>query len=344
MKASSPQASELVLNTEQRSFPTTLEHVQLFDEAHWLIADSNQVCKTDDAGKSWKQIYRVDTKDDRSNSIRSLSFIDMQNGFLIVGNDLMRTYDGGISWSTIAEIGSTEDVLIQDIHFTDSQHGWAVGLEWQKEFLKDPKVLQYIGAVFNTEDGGVTWRRQELNTGKYDKPESWSLTSVYFIDVQTGWVAGDGVIFWTTNSGEKWNPSSTNYKDYKHIEFLDNRFGWATQRQGSGFAVTTDGGKTWKFLKGPPAFGSWSASLVFLTPEHGFAVLLSLYETRDGGRSWRWRAGDNRKGEFQYDYVGRARNGALVVLGVSRERIISLVSTDGGLNWQPSNSDLQNIR
>ncbi len=53
MKASSPQASELVLNTEQRSFPTTLEHVQLFDEAHWLIADSNQVCKTDDAGKSW---------------------------------------------------------------------------------------------------------------------------------------------------------------------------------------------------------------------------------------------------------------------------------------------------
>lgn len=54
------------------------------------------------------------------------------------------------------------------VHFTDSQNGWAVGLN---------------GTILQTSDGGETWTKQESGTLAH-------LSDVQFPDAQTGWIVG----------------------------------------------------------------------------------------------------------------------------------------------------------
>lgn len=61
---------------------------------------------------------------------------------------------------------------------------------------------------------------------------------------------------------------------------FNDRFGWATQRQGAEFSVTIDGGRHWRWLNGPPRYGSWGTNAVFLTTQYGYATLESLYMRR----------------------------------------------------------------
>ncbi len=332
---------------QTQPFPAGFRYAQLLDRYNWLIGDFYDVWKTEDGGETWHRIYGIERSYNSRVNIKGFSFIDEKTGFLATNQNLLRTTDGGASWNEVAAIKSRdEESSINNIYFLDSLRGWAVGLIWQKDFLIKPTVSQYIGAVFATQDGGQTWQHQRLNIPKgfFKESDRWALEDVFFRDANNGWVVGDGVIFWTKDGGESWHLAKAKSAQYRQVEFLNAQLGWATQREGAGFAITTDGGQRWKFLEGPPAFGTWPAHIVFLTTQYGFATLISLYETKDGGQSWKWRTGGNSEQEHQYDYIGRARDGTLTVLGISRETITALVSTDNGLTWQPSNFNLQNVR
>src|SRR5687768_7253936 len=39
--------------------PTSFNYVELFDRNHWLVAESNRLLKTEDAGRKWTQTYTV---------------------------------------------------------------------------------------------------------------------------------------------------------------------------------------------------------------------------------------------------------------------------------------------
>ena len=105
------------------------------------------------------------------------------------------------SWSPVlgAEDPSTwqEDAALHDVQFVDTQTGYAVGAH---------------GSILKTADGGRSWRILTSGT-------SGSLQSVCFLTDQIGWVAGrdvipfagidSGVLFFTDNGGETWNPISS---------------------------------------------------------------------------------------------------------------------------------------
>lgn len=137
--------------------------------------------------------------------------------------------------------------------------------------------------------------------------------------------------------GKTWQISRAPYADCGHVEFLDHHFGWATEWQGGRLLITKDGGRQWKLLETTPSFGSWPLHVVFMTRQHGFASLLALYETVDGGMTWKWRAGGNKLGDQTFDYVGRARDGSLVAIGLDRAGTTALVSRDGGKSWDSQN-------
>jgi photosystem II stability/assembly factor-like uncharacterized protein len=321
--------------------PARFNYVQLFNQSHWLVAELNRVLKTEDAGRTWTQIYIVKTTTDDSNQIRGLCFVDERVGFLIVGGHLVFTDNGGTNWADLGAIRA-EKISFRNCYFTDAMRGWAVGMTWQEGWVNDPKIPRYVGSAFATQDGGRTWRQQRLDLPKGHRPDGmyWGLNDVLFKDAKTGWFVGDrGTIFSTEDGGETWRLANAKDVDYQSVNFLDGRFGWATYKYGNsswGVAMTTDGGQQWKLLNESLAYGTWPVCAVFLTPEHGFAVSLKLYDTKDGGRQWNWRSGGDNVGEVAFEYFGQARDGTLVALGLSGNSIASLVSTDGGTTWQSS--------
>jgi photosystem II stability/assembly factor-like uncharacterized protein len=323
--------------------PTSFDYVELFDRGHWLVAESNRLLKTEDAGHKWTQKYTVTPATDEANKIQGLSFIDERTGFLIVGGRLLQTDNGGTTWTIVGPISEGEKIHYKSCRFTDSMHGWVVGMLWNKAWVKDSNIPRYVGIAFTTQDGGQTWQRRQLDLPKGYRPDQthWSFNDVFFKDAKTGWLVGDrGAIFGTGDGGQTWRLVSAPDVDYQRVNFLDERFGWATYKYGNsswGVAVTYDGGQRWKLLKESFVSGTWPVFAVFRSPEHGFAISLKLYETRDRGQRWISLSGGDRVGEVAYEYLGEAKDGTIVALGLTEGIVTPLISTDIGTTWHTNN-------
>lgn len=312
--------------------PVIIAYAELLDSNNWLVADYDCIWRTEDGGRTWAESYREKAGAATEQRIRGLSFVDDKTGFLILGRRVLRTHDGGGSWDEVGELNFDAD----GCYFTDESHGWAVGRVWLEEFMTNSKAPQCVGTIFNTEDGGRTWRQQRvrLPQGYFEEGTRWYLSDVFFTDQRKGWAVGFGVIFWTIDGGESWHVAEAEKRQYGHVRFLDDQFGWATQQEGEELAITTDGGLHWRSFSGPPTYGSHSTSAVFLTPKQGFAVLIKLYKTEDGGRTWRVAGGTGPS--EGYDYLGKTRDVGLVALGLHNDTLTVLTSVDNGITWQPN--------
>jgi len=113
-----------------------------------------------------------------------------------------------------------------------------------------------------------------------------NLRSIGFVDMLTGWIAGDGgSIFRTTDGGLSWKRlESGTSADIHQIGFVDWNHGWAvgqTSTAGSVVLMTADGGRTWrrKEMQG--------ISRIFFTDQNtGWAVGPTILKTVDGGETW----------------------------------------------------------
>lgn len=120
-------------------------------------------------------------------------------------------------------------------------------------------LVGHDGLVARTEDGGVSWLKQQIAL-PYDegRKAKTTLMDVFFINSERGWICGnDGVILSTTDSGRTWTTTmSPTKKTLVSIRFVDASHGWAvggfpepslpTMKPSNVIVETTDGGKTWK--------------------------------------------------------------------------------------------------
>ncbi len=121
------------------------------------------------------------------------------------------------------------------------------------------------------------------------------MQAVDFLNPGNGWLAGQGVIWKTTDSGRSWRATYFGPAGLRAIKFVNARDGWAWSWRR--LLSTTDGGSTWQQVyqaaAGPLASLSWTG------PETGYAVIGAasgppgrtqpgggLYRTNDGGSSW----------------------------------------------------------
>jgi len=177
------------------------------------------------------------------------------------------------------------------------------------------------------------------------------LTSVYFINPQTGWIAGvagdTNFILRTTDSGSHWERHEVDiaFGSSLHlIRFWDSYLGFAGSR--SRLYRSTDSGIDWQQV--PQSFFGIS-NLVFVTPSKGWLVCAapvsgdggvgSLHQTTDSGATWAIRDSSH----FMYCDISFADT-LFGMLTADNHAVLNDVSagfmkrtTNGGATWDSIN-------
>lgn len=197
----------------------------------WVAGDTGFVSRTTDGGLTWtKQL--VATKD----SINDIYFRNKTDGYLLAGNSIYQTDNGGETWREIrryfaSDFGGSMPELYS-VRFSGKKRGWVVGSISSNDVVVDSLVIY-------TNDGGKSWQRQRV-------PTKQELIHVDFADEKRGWIVGaGGTIMHTDDGGETWAEQQSNTRaTLYHVDFRDERTGWAVGERGS-ILRTTDGGITW---------------------------------------------------------------------------------------------------
>jgi photosystem II stability/assembly factor-like uncharacterized protein len=247
---------------------------------------------TTNAGKTWHLCISDSTIGNR-NILSAAFFLDSLHGWVIqklpgVPDSLLRTTDGGRSWSR-ALLQLPSDILSPlPFCFIDTLHGYGIAAQ------------QYGNDFVYTADGGVTWMTFYSNL--VDKDTNWQIAwnvdksgifSALFapppiecIGCTTTRLTIFGV---TTDYGATWVDESsypldyTTYSNNIDVEcFAGGKAGIITY--GNELLVTTDHGKTW----GTNSFCKTDdiANILFSDKNNGLALSGNLYRTSDAGRNW----------------------------------------------------------
>src|SRR5439155_761316 len=138
-----------------------------------------------------------------------------------------------------------EDATLRSVFFIDYKEGWTVGDE---------------GVILHTLNGGKTWHRQQTGLRS-------SLRSVHFLTSDVGWVVGReelpygmgsvGVVLYTSDGGLEWKRQLANtLPGLNQVRFVDSQTGYflgdGNDQFPSGVFKTSDGGKSWEPVPGPP--------------------------------------------------------------------------------------------
>ena len=155
---------------------------------------------------------------------------------------------------------------LNDVHFVDHLHGFAVG--------------QY-GRMTATIDGGETW----VESTPFPACNSRTIT---FTTADSGWVGGSCGIYFTSNGGGTWTLQSPLVQGINDLFFLDSKHGWAACDKLQTMR-TTDGGTNWHLdsVEVPSTPNNPTLAIHFKDKMNGWVVggVLPHYST-DGGDTW----------------------------------------------------------
>jgi photosystem II stability/assembly factor-like uncharacterized protein len=160
--------------------------------------------------------------------------------------------DAGKTW-TKGRSGTRR--LLYGVSMADDRKGWVVGQE---------------GTILRTEDGGLTWTKQETNK----EAEGSHLFSVHALDANTAWAVGDwGTRIFTDDGGKTWQDFSLTI-DEEHPQFV-----WLAppeqEKVRAGEKVYEDVGLTDVFCLPAPSQSCW------IIGEFGY-----IFRSETGGRTW----------------------------------------------------------
>ena len=117
---------------------------------------------------------------------------------------------------------------------------------------------------------------------------------MYFVNKDTGWVAGgEGIIFKTKDGGATWENQQLNdikYGTLTSLFFIDEHTGWACgsgfDRDGGTVLKIEDGGEQWKLQQS--GYNTFVYSVCFTNVNDGWAVGDEgiMFSTINGGSNW----------------------------------------------------------
>ncbi len=150
----------------------------------WVISH------TTDGGANWSNQYT--DVDNTNKTLNAIQFTDLNHGW-VAGDSckFLRTTDGGAHWTAITNTGMPHDAKSKCIFFLDANNGW-IGTSYA---VPGPEITPRR-ILLHTTDGGASWTTQQPSF-LFDSAHTHTsaIFSIYFHDVDNGWIIGDyGVI------------------------------------------------------------------------------------------------------------------------------------------------------
>jgi photosystem II stability/assembly factor-like uncharacterized protein len=272
----------------------------LNESTGWASSYNKQIYKTIDGGSSWSLQYTG------LNNLNNIKFIDANNGWCTESNLILRTTNGGITWTRYnIPLDAWYDYSISDYHFFDSQNG----------------VLVNYNKTFKTTNGGITWARLS-GVVTY-------ANSIAFVNNSIGYgVGANGSIVKTTNGGNTWisQSKSVTNESLKATFFLDSQQGWGAGHNNT-VLKTTNGGRNWIRQSAPFISAN---DIFFVNPQKGWIVgnLGIMYRTINGGSNWIEPLSTASSNDINTVFFKDSLNG-----WIGGQNGLIMKSINGGINW-----------
>jgi photosystem II stability/assembly factor-like uncharacterized protein len=260
----------------------------------WASGSGSTVLRTTDGGVSWQKLTvteeKLDFRDVDAMSETTAYVLSIGNG---AASRIYKTVDGGVNW-TLQFRNPDPKAFADAMSFWDANHGVVIGDSVDGQFW-----------ILTTSDGGRVWSRVPVNALPPALPNEGAFaasgTNIAVYGKTHAWIglgaAGRARVLRTTDGGRTWKVFETPIKSGQaagifSIAFRDERHGVVVggdyQKETEAvdnLAMTSDGGATWKLVKGLSGFRSVVAyvpgtqTLVAIGPAGGDY-------SADDGRTW----------------------------------------------------------
>jgi photosystem II stability/assembly factor-like uncharacterized protein len=235
------------------------------DRVAWASGADSTVLRTTDGGATWKSLtVTADVLD-----FRDIDAIDQRTAYVLsIGNGpasrIYKTTDAGVTWRL--QFKNDDPKAFYDaMSFWDANHGIVIGDSIGGQFC-----------IMTTENGGRTWVRVAANnlpsSLESEGAFAASGTNIALFGKSHAWIGtGGGAkarVLRSTDRGRTWkiaetpliaSPSagifSVAFRDVKHGVIVGGDYRKENEAVDN-FAVTSDGGATWKLVKGLSGFRS----------------------------------------------------------------------------------------
>ncbi len=257
----------------QTGFNFEINSISTDNSGKYFIAagDSGNVLRSDTSGLIWKHV-KLNTNEKLNKVITTNSYVFIAGS----NNNFFYSTDNGSSWIDCAPKNFPQ-LLFRGIH------------ESNNVFY----IAGDSGTVLRSTDRGIHWDNLEF-------PPDFPLNEIYFVNAQTGFVAGKPrysnyrvYSYKTTNSGDSWDSVSMkapgNDLDFKKIVFINESTGYMYATVFNNYYTndyilykTTDNGRIWS-----NKFFNFINDIDFANYDTAFTVgsIGQIYRTTNAG-SW----------------------------------------------------------
>jgi photosystem II stability/assembly factor-like uncharacterized protein len=198
------------------------------------------------------------------------------------------------------------------------------------------------GHIIYSDDSGITWTQASV-------PASSTLTSVYFVDDQTGWAVGhDAIVLRTDDAGVTWSKQFDGFEANRKVVSQaklrkvnmqatlqsaertnnDDKIAEAEEELENVMFSLDDAQFDLDSGTTKPLLDLW-----FKNKQEGFVIGAYgfMFRTTDGGKNWSdWSARINNPDRFHLNSITHAGFNNLIMVG---EAGLVFRSRDGGLSW-----------
>lgn len=246
----------------------------------WVCGDSGLIMKTSNGGQNW-----IKQNSNSEAFLHDIFFLNKRLGWALgwnifnpqppYGTFFLKTTNGGIDWDT--SFFPMENVFLRKVYFQDSLYGFLGGS--YKNLLR-------------TTNGGQDWLDVEIDSLVV---MNFPVLNFSFYNTNYGYAVGGvmdiaGVIWRTTNRGQRWAPYIVSPEPNIDMMFFDslNILGFGGDYEyGASIIKTSNSGENWVY-ESLEIFGLPTV-LTFRTKTDGWGSLgytQTFVFTQDGGRSF----------------------------------------------------------
>jgi photosystem II stability/assembly factor-like uncharacterized protein len=283
----------------------TVRDGELFTSGSGYVLNTSGIFWTEDFGATWQDITPAGFQPAQIIAVEFLMdgegwlSVDSEDGFTVLHNGANRgdwvpaqELDTVVALEKVREFGAQPQT---DLSFVDSQNGWLLINTY-------PRTIFSTGALFATNDGGITW--SELPAPAFGR--------IKFVSPEVGYFVGGPAntkLFVTSDGGGSWSEADTS-DSKSHGTDIRTLSGEALQLNGEvavgvswittagvnngfGLLITRDNGRTWGLNEQPSspdyvqyAFASVPGSptvSIYTTTVQGPAIVLM---SKDAGTSF----------------------------------------------------------